>query len=138
MDAKEAFYAILRTLVVPIYESDQAVCYLLDRLNLPASAMTDLRTLLKQTPVMEATGLPRPFIDDVASTYTATHFRVRGTSSIACAQTGTRPGHPYADVVFAFAFHRILKTLATKLDALELRPKLPQLTRQSPSLCWGR
>ena len=86
VDAKEAFYAILRTLVVPIYESDQAVYHLLDRLNLPTNAMADLRTLLKKTPVMEAAGLPRPFIDDVASTYTATHFRVRGTSSIACAQ----------------------------------------------------
>ena len=98
----------------------------------------DLRKLFKQTPVMEETGLPRPFIDDVASTYTATHFRVRGTSSIACAQKGTRPGHPYADVVFAFAFHRILKTLARKLDALELRPKLPTVDPESPLLCRGR
>ena len=44
------------------------------------------------------------------------------------AHKGTRPGHPYADVVFSFAFHDVLKAFALDLDTDELRQKVPTAT----------
>ena len=39
-------------------------------------------------------------VSDIASTFTASHFEVRGSSKLGAAHKGTRPGHPYADAVF--------------------------------------
>ena len=41
------------------------------------------------------------------------------------ANKGTRLGHPYADVVFSFAFHKVLRSLAKDLDTDDLRPSVP-------------
>ena len=62
---------------------------------------------------------------DIASIFTASHFEVRGSTNLGSAHKGIRLGHPYADVVFSFAFHRVLKALAIDLDTDELRPKGP-------------
>ena len=62
---------------------------------------------------------------DIASTYTASHFQVRGSEDLGSANKGTRPGHPYADVVFSFAYHQVLRCLAQDLDSDDLRPSVP-------------
>ena len=41
------------------------------------------------------------------------------------ANKGTRPGHPYADVVFSYAFHKRLESIAEELDSHGLRPLVP-------------
>ena len=132
MDAKEAFYAVLRTLVVPITESDEAVAWLFQQLALPQTAMVELKQVLAETSLMEASELPASLVDDVTSTYTATHFHMQGGPDLALALKGTRPGHPYADIVFAFAFQKVLALLAQDLDRLSLRPCLP--TAQAATL----
>ena len=62
---------------------------------------------------------------DIASTYIASHFQVRGSEDLGSANKGTRPGHPYADVVFSFACHQVLRSLAQDLDSDDLRPSVP-------------
>ena len=61
---------------------------------------------------MEESWLTDTAVTDIASTCTASHFQVRGSDSIGSANKGTRLGHPYADVVFSFAFHQVLRSLA--------------------------
>ena len=126
MDAKEAFYAVLRTLVAPIHESDEAVAYLFKHLGLPQEAMQELRRVLQEAPMFTTIGLPQATITDVASTYTGTHFTMRGSAELGIALRGSRPGHPYADIVFAFAFQKVLQILVEKLDAHDLRPRIPR------------
>ena len=52
-------------------------------------------------------------------------MRSEAHQKLGAAHKGTRPGHPYADVVVSFAFHQILKAFALDLDSEELRPKVP-------------
>ena len=48
VDAIQAFYAVLRSHLVAVTESDEAVAYLFAQLKLPASAFDELRTILAQ------------------------------------------------------------------------------------------
>ena len=41
------------------------------------------------------------------------------------ANKGAGPGHPYADVVFSYAFHNFLESIAVDLDNNALRPLVP-------------
>ena len=43
------------------------------------------------------------------------------------ANKGTRLGHPYVDVVFSFAFHKVLRSLAKDLDTDDFRPNVPMV-----------
>ena len=49
---------------------------------------------------------------------------MRGSEELGSANKGTRPGHLYADVVFSFAFHQVLRSLAKDLDTDDLRPNV--------------
>ena len=74
---------------------------------------------------MEEDSFKDTAVRDIAFTFTASHFQVRGSEAIGSANKGTRPGHPYADVVFSFAFHQVLRALAEDLDTEDLRPTVP-------------
>ena len=74
---------------------------------------------------MEESTLSAIAVRDIASTFTANHFQVRRSEALGSSNKGTRPGHPYADVVFSFAFHQVLKSLAEDLDTDDLRPSEP-------------
>ena len=51
---------------------------------------------------MTPAGAPQPLTRDIVSTYTGIYFTVNGSEHVGQALKGTRPGHPYADAVFAF------------------------------------
>ena len=104
MDAKQAFYAIIRALVVPVCESDEAVAFMFSQLNTPPARMDELKAILKKGPTITATKVAPAASRDIASTLSACHFTMRGSSLLGSANKGTRPGHPYADIIFAFAF----------------------------------
>ena len=108
-----SFYVIIRKRVLSVVETDQAVVSLFEQLRIPPG------------PAIENSTLSALTVRDFASTFTASHFEVRGSTNLGSAHKGTRPGHPYADVVFSFAFHQVLKALAIDLDTDELRPKVP-------------
>ena len=64
-------------------------------------------------------------VRDIASTFIARRFQVRGSDQLGSANKGTRPGHVYADVVFSFAFHQVFRSLAKDLGTDDLRPNVP-------------
>ena len=125
VDARQAFYAVVRKLVIPLHESDEAVAALFKDLDLPPAALHELAEALSQTDDMTQADAPQPFNRDIASTYTGTHFSVNGSDQVGQALKGTRPGHPYADAVFAFAFQRVLRSVAKRRDDDHPRPIIP-------------
>jgi hypothetical protein len=125
VDAKSAFYAVIRRLVMPMDQSDEDVARLFRDLHLPPEALHELAEALALTDAMTEAGAPPTLTNDVLSTFTASHFTVRGSNKVGEATQGTRPGHPYADAVFAFAFQRVLKNVASRLDNQDLRPHIP-------------
>ena len=74
---------------------------------------------------MEDSTLSALTVRDIASTFIASHFEIRGSSKLGLAHHGTRPGHPYADVVLSFVFHQVLKAFAVDLNIEEVRPSVP-------------
>ena len=122
VDAIQAFYAVLRSLVVAVTESDEAVAFLFAQLKLPASALDELRTILAQGPCLNQSDINQATKRDIASTFSACHFTVRGSSLIGGGNKGARPGHHYADVVISYAFHNISESIAEDLDRHGLRP----------------
>ena len=102
MDARQAFYAIIRHLILSVVETDQRHIYLFDQFNIPPAAMGELKTMFGKGPAMDDSILSDLIVRDIASTFTASHFEVRGSSKFGAAHTGTSPGHCYADVVFSF------------------------------------
>ena len=83
---------------------------LFEQLKIPPAAMNELKAILSKGPAMEESALSELVVRHLALTFTASHFEVRGSSKLGVAHKGTRPGHPYADAVFSFAFHQVLKT----------------------------
>ena len=80
VDAIQAFYAVLRYLVAAHTESDEAVAYLFAHLKLPTSALDELRTIFAQGPCLNHSDINQATKWDIASTFSACHFTVRGSS----------------------------------------------------------
>ena len=108
-----------------VVEPEHAMLSLFEQLRIPPDAVGKLRDILAKGPAMEESSLSDTAVRDIASTYTASHFQVRGSEDLRSANKGTRPDHPYADVVFSFAFHQVLRSLAQDLDSDDLRPSVP-------------
>ena len=101
VDARQAFYAIARKLVLSVVETDQAVVSLFEQLRIPPEAIEELKAILAEGLAMENSTLSALTVRDIASTVTASHFEVRGSTNLGSAHKGTRPGYLYADVVFS-------------------------------------
>ena len=105
MDARQAFYATIRKLVLRVAEIDQAVVSLFEQLRIPPEAVEELRRILAKGSAMEESTLAAIAVRDIVSIFTTSHFQVRRSEALGSANKGTRPGHLYAGVVFSFAFH---------------------------------
>ena len=128
VDARQVFYVVIRKLVLQVVEPEHAMLSVFEQFRVPADAVEKLRDILAKGPAMEESSLSDTAVRDIASTYIASHFQVRGSEDLGSANKGTRPGHPYADVVFSFTFHQVLRSLAQDLDSDDLRPSVPTAT----------
>ena len=125
VDAISAFYAVVRRLVMPMDQSDEDAARLFKDLQLPPEALHELAEALSLADAVTEAGAPPTLTNDIPSTFTASHFTVRGSSLLGGANNGTRPGHPCADVVCSYAFHNILECIAVDLNQAGLRPLCP-------------
>ena len=89
---------------MPMGQSDEDIARLFRDLHLPPEALHELAEALSLTDALTEAGASPTFTNDVLSTFTASHFTVRGSNKVGEATQGNRPGHPYADAVFSFAF----------------------------------
>ena len=106
---------------MPMDQSDEDIARLLRDLHLPPEALHELAEVLSLTDALTEAGASPSITNDVLSTFIASHFTVRGSNNVGEATQGIRPGHLYADAVFAFAFQRVFKNVAKRLDDLDLR-----------------
>ena len=87
--------------------------------------MEELKAILQKGLAMEHSTFSGFTVRDIVSTFIASHFEVKGFSTLGSAHKGTRPGYFYTDVVFSFAFHQVLKALAVEFDIEGLRQRVP-------------
>ena len=120
LDLQEAFYRVLRPVAIGGHLTDALLAQVAARLQLPEDALRDLQYILQLPSATELAGLPRHLQRALRALHTNTHFRVRGQSDVTHTRIGTRPGDPFADVVFGYMFSRLLAVDEEKMDDLGL------------------
>ena len=115
LDLQEAFYRVLRPLAVGGPITDDALGQVAQRLRLDQDVLHDLFQLLQMPPATAMAGLPCHFQTALQALHTDTYFWMAGQQDYVRTAVGTRPGDPFADVVFGYMFARILKTVEAQM-----------------------
>ena len=120
LDLQEAFYRVLRPIAIGGVITDTLLASIAERLRLPIDAVSDLHQLLQLPAATEMAGLPPHLSRALQALHTNTHFRVHGQTDATHTRVGTRPGDPFADVVFGYMFARLLTTVEQKMQDLDI------------------
>ena len=128
LDLQEAFYRVLRPLALGDKMTDEAICAMMQRLRIPPSAMEELARLLELPGATEQADLPPHLRRALCAIHTDTHFHVAGQQDRVRTQAGSRPGDPFADVIFGYLFSRILGVMEQRLTQEQLLDTMPEYT----------
>ena len=117
VDIRQAFYRLLREHIVATKVLDDTVMRLFETLKLPHEAFAEFAEELKAEAAME-TAQASPFVcAHVQEALHGTWFKLMGSDRISQTKRGSRPGDNMADLLFAFAFRRILSKVVAQLEA---------------------
>ena len=110
VDIKAAYYSVVKQLFFDTTAPDghTATATLFGRLGLPSTAMEDFVMTIQDTNLLTDASVPETLQSFVMATISNSWFQVPGSGSVCEPQTGTRPGDPLADILFAFAMSQIL------------------------------
>eukprot|EP00435_Cladocopium_sp_Y103_P034887 s759_g9.t1 len=100
--------------------SDELLTQIAHRLHLDADALRDLHALLALPSGMDAAGMPAHLQSALRALHTDTFFYMQGQVDRVQTAVGTRPGDPFADVIFGYMFARVLHDLHGQLENLDL------------------
>ena len=115
LDLTEAFYRVIRQLVIAGPITDAQIAQVAARIGLPDSILHDFQQTLRAPTALNSAALAPHMQRAVQMLHDHTHFRVDSQSDVVKTTIGTRPGDCWADVVFGFLFSRILQKLETRL-----------------------
>ena len=111
LDLKEAFYRIFRPLCMDGPVTDQALAHLMQRLQMPADAMVELRRLLCDPCALEQAGLTSQQCRSIRTVHSQTFFWMHHQRDVVQTTQGSRPGDPFADIIFSYVWAVVLKKL---------------------------
>ena len=139
LDLTEAFYRILREAPMGGILTDELVAHILRRMHLPADSLHQLHELLQGPCALAQAGFPEFARNAIQSVHTSTHFWVQGQSDVSRTAMGSRPGDPFADWIFSFAWACILKEVEQYMidtginDPMQGQHMLPLFGRHAPA-----
>ena len=125
LDLTEAFYRILRPLVVGGDIDDELILYVGSRLGLSADLLADLHRHLEEPAAISRAGLQWHQQNTLRALHQDTHFHVKGQVDRCHTSLGSRPGDCFADVIFSYLWSRILCGLQQQLHYLGLAEQIP-------------
>ena len=100
VDIVSAFYSIVREYILPCSSSDDAIAHMFMTLGLDHSTIYELADLLAEPTAFSQAGIPDLLSYAISTHFEATYFDMTGCAQFGCAKVGTRPGHPFADLIF--------------------------------------
>ena len=109
LDLKEAFYRIFRPLCMDGKVTDQAIAHLMCRLQMPVDAVSELRRLLCEPSALEQAGMTTQQQRSIRAVHSQTHFWMHQQTDVIHTTHGSRPGDPFADVIFSYVWAVVLK-----------------------------
>lgn len=89
--------------------TDKLMAHVLKRLKLPENSLHQLYAILQEPCALTQAGLPEFARNAIQAIHTSTHFWVHGQHDVSRTSMGSRPGNPFADWIFSFAWACILK-----------------------------
>ena len=120
IDIANAFYKVLRQHVFPTPRDLRTVDCLFRSLGLDSDAMTDFLEYTQQINAVEQAAVPAHLQRVVINGLSLTWFCVEGSKHVTQTRKGSRPGDCYADLVFSYAFTRLVHNIQASLTELGL------------------
>ena len=111
LDLKEAFYRIFRPICMEGKVTDQAIAQLMQRLQMPPEVMADLHRLLRDPCALEQAGMTPQQRRSIRAVHSQTFFWMHRQHDVVQTSHGSRPGDPFADVIFSYVWAVVLKKL---------------------------
>lgn len=108
IDLQEAFYRVLRPLVVDGPIDDASIAAMADRIDLNEGFLHDLHAALQQPCALAEAGIPSHLSRAIRALHTDTYFKLPLQKDQVVTQIGTRPGDSFADVIFGFLMAKVL------------------------------
>ena len=121
VDLTEAFYRVIRPLVIAGDLEDDLLASVAHRLHLPEEVLHDFHAMLQQPDALAQAHLPDHLARALQALHCDTHFHVGTQQDCVRTRLGTRPGDSFADVIFGYLF----------ADFSELLMKT-----YAPIICW--
>ena len=125
LDLTEAFYRVIRPLVLSGNLDDATIGAIAQRIGLPSDAIHDFHHHLQDPSAIAQAGLPPHLRRALSMLHDHTHFQVAGQTDCVHTTIGSRPGDCFADVVFGFLFSRILHKLEERMETEDLISRHP-------------
>ena len=132
LDLQEAFYRVLRPLALDCKMDDVQVAKLMQKLGLGPHAMHDLLAHLRQAPAVAAAKLHWTQRKAATAIHADTHFWMEHQQDQCVTHVGSRPGDCFADLIFSYAWGRILKQYEERLRELDILTFVPHQDSWSP------
>ncbi|CAE7939585.1 unnamed protein product, partial [Symbiodinium necroappetens] len=125
LDLREAFYRVIRPLLVGTSCHDEQVAAAVRAVKLPPGVMHELYAHLQTTSAAKEAGATDWADQAITEALTGTWFRFQSGQQVVQTSVGSRPGDNLADICFSFIFAKVLRSIQRDLCAQELVPELP-------------
>ena len=130
---------MVRELAFGSLEEDTAVVALFDRFDVPPDALQELMQVVRAGGVMTQCGLLPHYRALVQDMHDLSWFIAPFSdgSTVGLSKAGSRPGESWADVVFAFVYHKVLCEMkhAATAEGLVVQPcSSPMMACDLPSI----
>ncbi|CAE7657229.1 unnamed protein product [Symbiodinium sp. CCMP2592] len=116
LDLREAFYRIMRPLVVGFQGSDADIAAIVKEVHLPPEVMHEIHEYLQAETLFESAGASSWLSAATCEALSHTWFRFEHHEAVTETGIGTRPGDNLADIVFSFVFARVLHQVRTAVE----------------------
>lgn len=126
LDLKEAFYRIFRPLCMQSTVTDEDLAKLMCRLNMPPDAMQMLCLILAGPTALEQAQLPEMERRSIKAVHQQTHFWMRTQTDVVQTVHGSRPGDPFADIIFSYVWAVVLRKLQHYMCDTEMISTFPK------------
>ena len=117
LDLREAFYRIVRPLVIGFQGTDSDMAAVLAAVQLPPGVMHELHEHLAQTSLFREAGASQWTSEATCEALRSTWFRFEKGSTVTETGIGTRPGDNLADIVFGFVFAKVLGQVRQQVES---------------------
>ena len=137
LDTATAYYAIIRDIAVGQISSDLVVHRIFQRFGLGPDDIRSLMDLIQDGGILSSLGVSEHLLHILRDMYSRSWFVTRFCTGerVTVTHLGSRPGSSFADVVFAFVYHRILGRIRSVATSEQLSVPVYHSDTRCPWAC---